>query len=201
MMNCWEKNPDDRPSFSQLRSSLEMMLSRGVDYLDLDIGNSSPNASPLLNNNLALKDNKLPSYDYDSNEKKNLYNNTQKNGMKLDENQHYKKVDINKDILNSGPNEMMYTKNSSYNDELCVVLNNSTAVPQLVKSSEFNLGKLPESYNSKVVKNTSYGDESEMRGIDKSILWPQNNQPLALPFTELLLKLNGFNGKEAMNNK
>lgn len=37
-MDCWRSNPEDRPTFSEIRSQLEDMLSRDVDYLDLEVG-------------------------------------------------------------------------------------------------------------------------------------------------------------------
>ena len=36
MSQCWYECPADRPSFAVLRNHLESLLSRDVDYLDLD---------------------------------------------------------------------------------------------------------------------------------------------------------------------
>ena len=36
MMSCWEENPKDRPSFSELVAKLVSLLSSVADYLTLD---------------------------------------------------------------------------------------------------------------------------------------------------------------------
>ncbi|ESN95228.1 hypothetical protein HELRODRAFT_87050 [Helobdella robusta] len=39
MYSCWSTSPDDRPTFSDLRCKLETMLTKDVEYLDLDLAN------------------------------------------------------------------------------------------------------------------------------------------------------------------
>ena len=58
-MDCWRSNPEDRPTFNEIRRQLEDMLSRDVDYLDLEVGegespfsvNRMPNSGNDDNNN------------------------------------------------------------------------------------------------------------------------------------------------------
>ena len=37
MFYCWDKDPQERPSFSQLVEDLEKMLTQGTDYIDLNL--------------------------------------------------------------------------------------------------------------------------------------------------------------------
>ena len=36
MSDCWKEEPDERPSFEQLISTLEQMMTKSNDYYDFD---------------------------------------------------------------------------------------------------------------------------------------------------------------------
>ena len=44
MLHCWQEDPEDRPSFSQLRSSFSAMLQAGSadEYIDLQVNDEAP---------------------------------------------------------------------------------------------------------------------------------------------------------------
>jgi hypothetical protein len=37
MVKCWDKQPDDRPSFSDLVRDFEALLVKEMDYIDLNL--------------------------------------------------------------------------------------------------------------------------------------------------------------------
>ena len=37
MLKCWEKDPNERPTFAQVVIEIEMLLSNSVGYLDLTL--------------------------------------------------------------------------------------------------------------------------------------------------------------------
>ena len=37
MFYCWDKDPDERPSFTSLVKDLEALLTQGTDYIDLNL--------------------------------------------------------------------------------------------------------------------------------------------------------------------
>ena len=196
MTNCWKHNPDERPTFSNLRLSLEVMLSKGVEYLDLDV--SSPTSSPLLSSNRDGADKKAKLYNVSGGVgNENIYNDTsEKNFEKgfIDKRKVYK--DFEGRQRNGCGNEMMYTNNGSYQTNFqdeTVSANRSETLPRLVKSRELNMGRLGDSYNSKIVKNSCYGVERDLDGVDDE-LWHRNNlKPhLSLPLNQLLSRLNSF---------